>query len=75
MELEDGEIKEDAGAAEGGKTEDPLTRGGVAGNTERNDPKMSYPQNNVGGFRRDGGTRMRRMVSFFNLKFHYLICF
>ncbi|XP_074578262.1 uncharacterized protein LOC141834792 isoform X1 [Curcuma longa] len=61
VKLEDGEIKEDAGAAEGGNTEDPLTRGGIAANMDRNDQKMSYPQSNVGGFRRDGGSRMRRM--------------
>ncbi|XP_074578263.1 uncharacterized protein LOC141834792 isoform X2 [Curcuma longa] len=59
--VKDGEIKEDAGAAEGGNTEDPLTRGGIAANMDRNDQKMSYPQSNVGGFRRDGGSRMRRM--------------
>ncbi|KAG6491085.1 hypothetical protein ZIOFF_052417 [Zingiber officinale] len=61
VKLEDGEIKEDAGAAEGGNTEDPLSRGGIAANMDRNDQNMSYPQSNVGGFRRDGGSRMRRM--------------
>lgn len=72
MKLDDGEIKEDAGAAGGAKTEDPLARGGVARLAtirERNEQKMPYQQSNVGGFRRDGSSRMRRMVSAFNRSF------
>ncbi|WOL18503.1 pinin isoform X1 [Canna indica] len=61
VKLEDGEIKDDAGPAEGAKEEHPSAGAGVDPGGERNEHKTSQPQSNVGGFRRDGTSRMRRM--------------
>ena len=63
MELEDGEVKEDVGAAKDAKEEDPLAEASAAASGERNEQKTSYSQSNGGGFRRDGNSRMRKTVS------------
>ncbi|XP_065038165.1 uncharacterized protein LOC135673249 isoform X1 [Musa acuminata AAA Group] len=60
VKLEDGEVKEDVGAAKDAKEEDPLAEASAAASGERNEQKTSYSQSNGGGFRRDGNLRMRK---------------
>ncbi|CAD5191381.1 uncharacterized protein LOC135584787 isoform X1 [Musa acuminata AAA Group] len=60
VKLEDGEVKEDVGAAKDAKEEDPLAEASAAASGERNEQKTSYSQSNGGGFRRDGNSRMRK---------------
>ncbi|URD76363.1 Pinin SDK memA protein [Musa troglodytarum] len=60
FKLEDGEVKEDVGAAKDAKEEDPLAEASAAASGERNEQKTSYSQSNGGGFRRDGNLRMRK---------------
>ncbi|URE23217.1 Pinin SDK memA protein [Musa troglodytarum] len=59
VKLEDGEIKAGVGVAQ--DAEDPLVGPCVAASRERNEQKTSRPGSVIGGFKREGNSRMRRV--------------